>query len=319
MFETHAKQSGKRKNKKTKKKSQQRHSSGVKRRAHNAVYDANSRGGKKQRRGEGMKRGNGASARSPKAKLSSLQDRFLKKLKGAKFRKLNEDLYTTPGESSFSRFQDDPSLFVEYHEGFREQARSWPQNPLDRIIKEIKTTSKALVVGDFGCGDAALAQSVPNRKVHSFDLVAVTPLVTACNIATVPLSDSTLDIGVFCLALMGTDYQKFLIEAHRVLKTGGTLFIAEVESRFCPPAASSGSGGVPKHKDEAEEKKRRGKILNAGLSRFLKMTKEIGFDFVQRYPKTPFFVLLKLKKAARPSAAVVSNPFEFKACVYKKR
>ena len=60
MFETHAKQSGKRKNKKTKKKSQQRHSSGVKRRAHNAVYDANSRGGKKQRRGEGMKRGNGA-------------------------------------------------------------------------------------------------------------------------------------------------------------------------------------------------------------------------------------------------------------------
>jgi ubiquinone/menaquinone biosynthesis C-methylase UbiE len=37
-----------------------------------------------------------------------------------------------------------------------------------------------------------------------------------------------VDIAVFCLALMGTDYPSFLEEAHRVLKPQGLLWIAEV-------------------------------------------------------------------------------------------
>lgn len=37
-----------------------------------------------------------------------------------------------------------------------------------------------------------------------------------------------MDIAVFCLALMGTDYSSFLEEAHRVLKPQGLLWIAEV-------------------------------------------------------------------------------------------
>ena len=41
-----------------------------------------------------------------------------------------------------------------------------------------------LVVVDFGCGDAKLAQSVPN-KVHSYDLVAVNKHVTVADSANV--------------------------------------------------------------------------------------------------------------------------------------
>ena len=41
-----------------------------------------------------------------------------------------------------------------------------------------------------------------------------------------------MDVAVFCLALMGTDYPAFLEEARRVLKPSGTLWIAEVRSRF---------------------------------------------------------------------------------------
>ena len=37
-----------------------------------------------------------------------------------------------------------------------------------------------------------------------------------------------MDIAVFCLALMGTDYPSFLQEAARVLKPHGTTWIAEV-------------------------------------------------------------------------------------------
>ena len=41
-----------------------------------------------------------------------------------------------------------------------------------------------LVVADFGCGDAKLAQAVP-QKVHSFDLVALNPRVKACDMSNV--------------------------------------------------------------------------------------------------------------------------------------
>ena len=48
-----------------------------------------------------------------------------------------------------------------------------------------------------------------------------------------------MDMAVFCLALMGTDYPAFLEEARRVLKPSGMLWIAEVRSRF-----SAGPGKV---------------------------------------------------------------------------
>ena len=51
--------------------------------------------------------------------------------------------------------------------------------------------SKKLIIGDFGCGEAVLATSVPN-KVYSFDLVAQNKSVIACNIANVPLKNNEL-------------------------------------------------------------------------------------------------------------------------------
>lgn len=36
---------------------------------------------------------------------------------------------------------------------------------------------------------------------------------------------------MFCLSLMGVNYIEFLLEALRVLKIGGEMFVAEVESR----------------------------------------------------------------------------------------
>jgi ribosomal RNA-processing protein 8 len=41
-----------------------------------------------------------------------------------------------------------------------------------------------MVVADFGCGDAKIAQSVSNN-VRSFDLVAVDKHITACDMSKV--------------------------------------------------------------------------------------------------------------------------------------
>ena len=60
--------------------------------------------------------------------------------------------------------------------------------------------------------------------MHSFDLVASAPGVVACNMASVPLDDASVGAAVFSLALMGTDYGAFLLEAKRVSDEGGGVF-----------------------------------------------------------------------------------------------
>jgi ribosomal RNA-processing protein 8 len=154
-------------------------------------------------------------------------------LEGSRFRWLNESLYTEDSQKSFQLFQGDPSLFEAYHRGFRSQAANWPSNPVQDICSFAKSKlTHGSSIGDFGCGDAQIAQNLnKTMTVHSFDLVSVNPLVTACNIAKVPLGDASLDMAVFSLALMGIDWPKFIHEASRCLKLGGILYIAEVQSR----------------------------------------------------------------------------------------
>jgi hypothetical protein len=187
--------------------------------------------------------------------MSQLQAKFSKKLKGSHFRWLNEQLYTSPSTTAFSLFQDDPSLFDSYHAGYRSQVQSWPENPLDHMISFCRaqvasrpppaagTTPLKIEIGDFGCGEARLAQTLSalpatagRVRCHSFDLVAANQHITACDIAKTPLANASLDIAIFCLSLMGTNYMNFLREAHRTLKANGALKIAEVQSRIADHA-----------------------------------------------------------------------------------
>ncbi|KAF9387578.1 25S rRNA (adenine645-N1)-methyltransferase [Podila verticillata] len=165
-------------------------------------------------------------------KLTKLQEQMKKTLAGGKFRFLNEQLYTTTGEEAFDLFQSKPELFDEYHEGFRSQVESWPQNPVDIFISQLRPMAKDTVIADLGCGDAQISAELPKHNVLSFDLVAKNERVTACDIAHLPLSDNSVDVAIFCLSLMGTDFLKFLKEAYRVLKPNGQLKISEVISRF---------------------------------------------------------------------------------------
>lgn len=161
-----------------------------------------------------------AASQQKQPKLTKLQEQMKKTLAGGKFRFLNEQLYTTTGEEAFELFQSKPELFDEYHEGFRSQVEAWPQNPVDIFIAELRKMPKDTVIADLGCGDAQISQELKKqyKNVLSFDLVAKNDHVTACDIAHLPLEDASVDVAIFCLSLMGTDFLKFLKEARRVLK-----------------------------------------------------------------------------------------------------
>ncbi|KAL0471456.1 methyltransferase domain-containing protein [Neurospora intermedia] len=218
------------------------------------------------------------SAPAPAApKLTPLQAAMREKLISARFRHLNETLYTRPSRDAFSLFSDSPEMFTEYHEGFRRQVNVWPENPVDGYISAIKTRGKLrnaprtrpgdgtsdgtkyplprdrnglCTIADLGCGDAKLAQAlVPLKRklgieVKSYDLQdgGKPELITRADIANLPLKDGSVDVVIFCLALMGTNWIDFVEEAYRVLRWKGELWVAEIKSRFVDPTRKKGSG-----------------------------------------------------------------------------
>ncbi|XP_026469777.1 ribosomal RNA-processing protein 8-like [Ctenocephalides felis] len=217
----------------------------------------------------------------------SFREKLWEKLKGSRFRYLNEQMYTSKGNDTQKMFQKDPSAFEAYHEGFRHQVLKWPLNPLDKIINEVNQMPSSYVIADFGCGEAKLASSVP-QTVKSFDLVALNENVIACDMANVPLKSSSVDVVVFCLSLMGVNIKDYLLEASRVLKIGGTVKIAEVSSRF------------------------------TDVNNFIKLVTKYGYKLLSKNLSHDMFYFMDFKKVSVPNKSKVPI-IELKSCMYKKR
>lgn len=216
---------------------------------------------------------NAASAKSKQVEpagptLTPLQAAMRQKLISARFRHLNQTLYTAPSTSSLELFSANPDMFNDYHSGFRQQVSVWPENPVQVFIRQLRTRAKVkppkfnrynkkpakaeagpeplmrtqgvCTVADLGCGDAQLATDLTGDKTAkkcglkllSYDLQSNSPHVTKADIAKLPLADGSVDVAIFCLALMGTNWIDFIEEAYRVLHWKGELWIAEIKSRF---------------------------------------------------------------------------------------
>ncbi|SJX65114.1 related to RRP8-nucleolar protein required for efficient processing of pre-rRNA at site A2 [Sporisorium reilianum f. sp. reilianum] len=259
-----------------------------------------------------------SSAGSGTSALTPLQAQMLSKLSGSRFRTINEKLYTTASDEAVRMIDAAPAMFDEYHQGFREQVRSWPKNPLDRIVElfdpslssgKAKTKSKAnqprpaagaakarftpgALVVDLGAGEGGLAKKLAPKgvKVLCYDLVTTSdgwvrkqdtaaigglPLPgyfdenDALGLQVVPdgSADGVADVAVFCLSLMGTNWIHMLLEAKRVLRTGGELIIAEVSSRFAD-----------------------------GFDAFIRIVKMLGFGLEHKDATNTHFVLFEFVK-----------------------
>jgi ribosomal RNA-processing protein 8 len=216
--------------------------------------------------------------------LTPLQAKMRSKLTSARFRHLNQTLYTSSSSDALLLFANSPDLFAEYHAGFSQQVKdSWPQNPVDVYIREIKERGKVhdhrvdgqsttklplprrktgwCTIADLGCGDAPLARGCQSQakalqlRFHSFDLYAPNSFVTKADIADLPLRDGEADVAVFCLSLMGTNWIDFVEEAWRVLRGDGKgeIWVAEVKSRFGRVKAKVVENSVGKKKKKVKK------------------------------------------------------------------
>lgn len=235
------------------------------------------------------------------AKLTPLQQKMRDKLMSARFRHLNETLYTTPSKQAFEMFTANPELFAEYHAGFSRQVKeSWPSNPVDGYITTIQKRGAVspnfnkrgpksasgpnqlvalprrpngmCTIADMGCGDAQLARALTpsakklQLKLLSYDLHAPDPLITKADVANLPLADGTVDITVFCLSLMGTNWVSFVEEAYRVLRGDGKgeCWVSEVKSRFGRVNRKKAQIGLKKQDMMSNTQKKKGNKKKKG-------------------------------------------------------
>jgi len=245
--------------------------------------------------------------------LTPLQQKMRAKLTSARFRHINETLYTTPSAASFTLFKEQPEMYHEYHSGFRRQVEVWPENPVDVFISLLSSRSKisfsrghskkqssassdvlplprdvstgVCTIADLGCGDAKIAATFNHGKQHkkakvnvlSYDLQASTPDVTPADISNLPLEPESVDVAIFCLALMGTNFLTFVDEAFRILRPRGELWVAEIKSRFNQPTKGDVKGdkdeAIVEELDEAGDRMRRKEVYNV----FVKALEKRGF------------------------------------------
>ncbi|XP_073813471.1 ribosomal RNA-processing protein 8 [Musca autumnalis] len=222
------------------------------------------------------------------AGLSAFEAKLKEQLMGGRFRFLNEQLYTMNSKKAEQLFKSDPEAFKAYHDGYRHQVEKWPLNPLNRIIKMIKKLPKSLEIGDFGCGEGMLAKSVPH-KVYSMDLVSCRDDIISCDMANTPLNTHSLDVAVYCLSLMGTNLKDYLLEANRVLKMDGMMYVAEIQSRF----------------DNVKD--------------FVRKLDSFGFQLIKQDVGQKVFYFFQFKKVRNIGKVSNVPTLQLKPCLYRKR
>lgn len=216
------------------------------------------------------------------------------------------------------------------------------------MIHEVRQSNPGVIVADMGCGEAKLAETIDKdeqknavlssssssssaiqrKRVYSFDLAnpSQNRYITPCDIAHVPLPIHSVDIVIFCLSLMGTNYWDFIREADRILRYGGKLLIAEVRSRFESGGNNDEDDNTHdpyttnnNHKDGSKKRKRDDYTVvtnvKQGIDTFVKAIENLGthgYSLTRRDEKNTMFVLLFFRKKGDPTLNV-STPTQSKS------
>lgn len=136
------------------------------------------------------------------ARLTPLQQRMAAKLTSARFRHLNQTLYTSPSNQAMQLFTESPQAYSSYHTGFRAQVAVWPQNPVEGFIEDIKTRASVSIPSqkkmwrDQKRVKKPKAASIGTVSANGDSIKGVEPLPRSrhniCTIADLGCGDATL-------------------------------------------------------------------------------------------------------------------------------
>ena len=148
------------------------------------------------------------------------------------FSEMNRVWSISNSKTTSERLLETPEEWYQYHTLYSEKRKEWNEIPYEVIGKKISSRPD-WVVGDFGCGENLLSKEI-NNQVYAFDHIAIDENVIACNISDVSehLNNNVLDVVVFSLSLMGSNYIDYLKEGHRTLKPYGIIMICEPKSKW---------------------------------------------------------------------------------------
>jgi hypothetical protein len=147
------------------------------------------------------------------------------------FTRLNNRWSISRSGTTHEQLHEDPSQWYLYHTLYREARENWPEQPFEVIAERIRVRPD-WVVGDFGCGECLLGKALRDSRVIGLDHVGWDESVITCDISDTPLDDASLDVAVFSLSLMGSNWADYLKEAYRTVKPYGHLMIAEPAGKW---------------------------------------------------------------------------------------
>ena len=218
-------------------------------------------------------------------------------LEDAKFRLLNEKLYKSSSDEAYKYFQSNSDDFRTYHKGFSSQAKKWPSNPNDLILKTLLLPKyNSMRIADVGCGEATLAKNlIPlGYNIKSFDLVSLNEYVTVADMRHLPLENNSIDLAIYCLSLMNTNFIPFITEANRILRKDGKILVAEISSRI------------------------------VDMNKFLDVFEKYGFKLIKQRNVHDYFDIFTFKKIkdckiSQKDLELKDTYDILKPCLYKKR
>jgi hypothetical protein len=148
------------------------------------------------------------------------------------FSAMNSRWNNTDSSKTSNRLRTTPEEWEQYHTLYRKARANWAVVPFQEFIRWCRSR-EGYVIADFGCGEALVAKAVSDRHtVHSFDHVAIDEGVIEGDMSKTNLEPESVDVALFSLSLMGSNFTDYLREAYRVLKIDGHLHIWEAVSRF---------------------------------------------------------------------------------------
>ena len=171
-----------------------------------------------------------------KTELETEQEKRHRQL--SEYQEITKKMSIQNSQTTNELFANNPNLWHQYHDardfsflGYKEQE----EIPVNKIISYLKTKeNRRLRILDLGCGRNQISkyfESNRNFDITGYDHISHNGSV-ACDISNLPDENESVNICIFSQSLMGQNWQKYILEAKRVLIFNGMIIISESSERY---------------------------------------------------------------------------------------